>query len=88
MFDISQQILSKLLKKLQITLRKNIEIPDRTEEQKKVARVKVRKYLKNPNISRILDNESYFTLCHDKINGNDIFHTSNIAATPASTKYT
>ena len=88
-FDISQQMVSKLLKKLQITPRKKMKIPDRTQEQKKVARVKCRNlYLKNPNISWILDDESYFTLSHGKINGNDIFYTSNIAATPASTKYT
>ena len=33
-FDISQQMVSKLLKKLQITPRKKMKIPDRTEEQK------------------------------------------------------
>ena len=66
-----------------------MKIPDRTEEQKKVARVKCRNlYLKNPNISWILDDESYFTLSHGKIKGNDKFYTSNIAATPASIKYT
>ena len=82
-------MVSKLLKKLQITPRKKMKIPDRTEEQKKVARVKCRNlYLKNPNISWILDDESYFTLRHGKINGNDIFYTNNISATPASTKYT
>ncbi|RNA14881.1 tripeptidyl-peptidase 2 [Brachionus plicatilis] len=73
-FDISQQMVSKLLKKLQITPNKNLKIPDRTETQKKVARVKCGNlFLKNPNISWILDDESYFTLSHDIINGNDIF---------------
>ena len=66
-----------------------MKIPDRTEEQKKVARAQCRNlYLKNPNISWILDDESYLTLSHGKINGNDIFYTSNISATPASIKYT
>ncbi|RNA20036.1 glucosylceramidase 4, partial [Brachionus plicatilis] len=41
-FDISQKMVSKLLKKLQITLRKTMKIPDRTEtrieNRKKVAR--------------------------------------------------
>ncbi|RNA23548.1 hypothetical protein BpHYR1_030789 [Brachionus plicatilis] len=32
-FDISQQIISKLLKKLQITSRKKMKIPDGTETQ-------------------------------------------------------
>ncbi|RNA22392.1 hypothetical protein BpHYR1_038304 [Brachionus plicatilis] len=42
-----------------------MKIPDRTETQKKVARVKFRNlYIKNPNISWILDDESYFTLSH------------------------
>jgi transposase len=88
-FDISQQMVSNLLKKLQITPRKKMKIPDRTEEQKKVARAKCRNlYLKNPNISWILDDESYFTLSHGKINGNDTFYSSNVAATSPSIKYT
>ncbi|RNA00269.1 tripeptidyl-peptidase 2 [Brachionus plicatilis] len=88
-FDISQQMVSKLLKKLQIALRKKMKIPNRTKTQKKVARAKCRNfYLKNLNISWNLDDESYFTLSHGKINENDIFYSSNIAATPANTKYT
>ncbi|RNA21809.1 tripeptidyl-peptidase 2 [Brachionus plicatilis] len=85
-FDISQQMVSKLLKWLQITPRKKMKIPDRIETQKKVARVKCRNlYLKNPSI---LDDESHFTLSHGKINENVIFYSSNIAATPVSIKYT
>ncbi|RNA43148.1 hypothetical protein BpHYR1_020690 [Brachionus plicatilis] len=42
-----------------------MKIPDRTETQKKVARVKCRNlYLKNLNISWNLDDESHFTLSH------------------------
>ncbi|RNA05398.1 glucosylceramidase 4 [Brachionus plicatilis] len=64
-FDISQQMVSKLFKKLQITPKKKMKILDRTETQKKVARVKCRNLnLKNPNISWILDDESYITLSH------------------------
>ncbi|RNA23279.1 hypothetical protein BpHYR1_033078 [Brachionus plicatilis] len=36
--DISQQMVSKLLKKLHLTPKKKMKIPDRTETQKKVAR--------------------------------------------------
>jgi hypothetical protein len=88
-FDITQQYVSNLLEKLQITPRKKMKIPERTEVQKKVARAKCGNlYLKNPNISWILDDESYFTLSHGKINGNDIFYTSNVSSTPTSIKYT
>ncbi|RNA44608.1 hypothetical protein BpHYR1_035201 [Brachionus plicatilis] len=66
-FDISQQMVSKLLKKLQIKPRKKMKTLDRTECKKKNL------YLKNPNISWILDDESYFTLSHGKISGNDKF---------------
>ena len=34
-----------------------------------------------------MDDESYFTLSHSTINGNDIFYTSNIDSTPAGVKY-
>ncbi|RNA40548.1 glucosylceramidase 4 [Brachionus plicatilis] len=50
-----------------------MKIPNRTE---------------NPNFSWILNDESYFTLSHGKINRNDIFYLSYIAPTPASTNYT
>jgi len=39
-------------------------------------------------ISWVLDDESYFTLSHSTINGNDIFYSSNSAKTLASVKYT
>jgi hypothetical protein len=89
-FNIIQQWVSKLLQKLQITPRKEKKILDRTEEQKKVARAKFENlYLKNhTNISYILEDESYFNLSHGSINGNDIFYSSNISATPATIKYT
>ena len=88
-FNISQSSVSKLLRKLQITPRKKMKIPERTDEQKRVARAKCGNlYLKNPNICWVLDDESYFTLSHSTINGNNIFYTSDIAATPANIKYT
>ena len=42
-----------------------MDIPARTEQQKKVNRAKYGNlYLKNPDISWILDDEAYFTLSH------------------------
>jgi hypothetical protein len=66
-----------------------MRIPSRTEQQKTVARAKCGNlYLKNQGISWVLDDESYFTLSHSTINGNDIFYSSNSAKTLASVKYT
>ncbi len=62
-------------------------ISNRTEQQKAVNRAKCGSlYLKNPGISWILDDESYFTLSHSTHNGNDYFYSSDVSATP-SVKY-
>ena len=59
-----------------------MKIPKRTETQKIEGRTKCGNlYLKNPNVYWILDDESYFTLSHSTINGNNVFYTSNIDAT-------
>ncbi len=34
-----------------------------------------------------MDDESYFTLAHTSINGNDQLYTSNVNVTPANVKY-
>jgi len=87
-FNVSQQMISQVLKKNKITARKKMRIPSRTEKQKIAARAKCGNlYLKNPNISWVLDDESYFTLSHSTINGNGTFYSSDIAKTPASVKY-
>ena len=65
-----------------------MRIPSRTEKQKIAAKAKCGNlYLKNPNISWVFDDESYFTLSHSTINGNDTFYSSDITKTPASVKY-
>ena len=88
-FNISQQRVCKILQNNGICARKKMRIPSRTEQQKTVARAKCGNlYLKNQGISWVLDDESYFTLSHSTINGNDIFYSSNSAETPASVKYT
>ena len=87
-FDISQPMVSKILKKNRIKARKKFKIPCRTEQQQNVARTKCANlYLNNLNISWILDDESYFTLGHSSINGNNLFYTSDIAKTSASVKF-
>ncbi len=69
-------------------MRHKKNIPERTESQKQVARSKCGNlYLKNPNISWVLDDESYFTLNHNTINGNNIYYTDDVSQTPSSIKY-
>jgi primosomal protein N' len=87
-FECSQSMVSKVLKQNNIQVRHKTKIPERTEKQKQMARSKCGNLnLKNPNISWVLDDESYFTLSHSSINGNNFFYTNNIAETPASIKY-
>ena len=65
-----------------------MKIPKRTEKQKIQGRTKCGNlYLKNQSVFWILDDESYFTLSHSTINGNDTFYTSNIHITSAEVKY-
>ena len=64
-------------------------IPNRNEVQRAVARSKcsalVRKF---PRVDWILDDESYFTLSHSTINGNNNFYSSDVSLTPESEKFT
>ena len=46
-----------------------------------------RLYRKLQDKSVNLDDESYFTLMHSTINGNDNFYSSDIQETPSSVKY-
>ena len=65
-----------------------MRIPSRTDQQKSVARTKCGNlYKRNRNISWVFDDESYFTFSHSTISGNNIYYTSDIAATPASVKF-
>ena len=41
----------------------------------------------SPGKSIILDDESYFTLSHSAINGNDNFYPIDVSQTPANVKY-
>ena len=63
-------------------------IPDRTDAQigkaKTKCRIPAEKYAK---YEWVLDDESYFTLGHSSILGNDKFYTKNVNETPASVKF-
>lgn len=91
-FGISQPYVHKLLKSAQhggvIKCRKKIEIPDRSAAQILKAKTKCRilteKFAKH---DWVIDDESYFTLDHSSIVGNDHFYTSDLKETPASVKY-
>ncbi|KAL4465543.1 hypothetical protein ABPG72_013992 [Tetrahymena utriculariae] len=43
--------------------------------------------IKYKDVNWVIDDESYFTLSHSTINGNDSFYSSNISNTPSSVKY-
>ena len=87
-FQITQPYVCKLLKDLSIDCKTKITIPDRTEQQANDAKTKCRiiseKYI---NHDWILDDESYFTLSHSTIAGNNKFysflrHSSVVQASP------
>lgn len=88
-FKCSQQYISKMLAtKSEIKSRKKMKIPKRTDNQRALARAKCgRLYQKFLKLMCVIDDESYFTLAHTSINGNDRFYTSDINMTPASVKY-
>jgi hypothetical protein len=88
-FNCSQSyICETLAKKTNIRARKKIKIPLRSEKQKADARTKCsRLFFILLNLLCIMDDESYFTLAHTSISGNDRFYTSDIKTTPSSVKH-
>ena len=57
-------------------------------EQRAVARTKCSRLCRIfQNKLCIMNDESYFTLAHTSINGNDRFYTSDFDSTPATVKY-
>jgi hypothetical protein len=88
-FKCSHQYIGlTLATKTRIRPRKKIKIPKRSEQQLAVLRQKCsRLYQKFQNRMCVIDDESYFTLNHSNINGNDIFYTSDVNATSAAVKY-
>uniref|UniRef100_A0A914CP62 Uncharacterized protein n=1 Tax=Acrobeloides nanus TaxID=290746 RepID=A0A914CP62_9BILA len=88
MYQCSQGIISKKLKKLEISCRKKMRIPDQTEKQINDAKTLCgRLYRKFSKFSWILDDEPYFTLTHSNIHGSKNFNSSNVSKTPARVKF-
>lgn len=88
-FDIQQSYVHKLLKtKSNIRVKNKTKIPGRTNAQKASARTKCSRLCsKFANHDFIVDDESYFTLSHSSINGNDHYYTDDIQACPNEVKY-
>ena len=77
-----------LKKHTEIKKRKKVKIPKRTDEQKqKIRTLCGRPYLKYQNTLWIINDESYFTLKHSKINDNKNYYSSNNALKPLEVKY-
>lgn len=88
-FSISPSYAHKVIKtKSAIRKRKKIRVPKRSEKQKADAKTKcgrlIRKFGK---FDWVLDDETYFTLSHATINGNQFFYTSDISTCPNNIKF-
>ena len=88
-FNISFNYARSIIKnKSGIKCRKKMKIPLRSLVQKVLARQKCRRlYMKFHNYVWIIDDESYFTLSHSTINGNDNFWSSDVSTCPNNVKY-
>ena len=88
-FDCSKSHLHKtLIEKTTIVCRKKINIPEQSAAQKvRIKTCVVWLYRKLGGISCVMDDESYFTLSHSTINGNQFFYSSDLKTTHANTKY-
>lgn len=74
--------------KCNISYRKKKKIPARTERQKTDAKTKCGRLMRKfRGCDWVLDDESYFTLSHSNIHGNDGYYTSDPETTPSSVKY-
>ena len=80
---------SKMIKRYtSIKCLKRVKKPLLTEKQRKEARPKCRKLLEAyRNHEFVIDDESYFTLSHASIAGNDRFYSNNLQTTPNHIKY-
>ncbi|KAL4490738.1 hypothetical protein ABPG72_021792 [Tetrahymena utriculariae] len=88
-FDCDHSYISKTLKKkTQIRAMKKQKIPDRTDLQKKQAQTKCGRLLrKYKNHLWVIDDESYFTLSHSTLNGNNNYYSSDASETPPDVKF-
>lgn len=87
-FNCHHTTIGRALKKLGVKARKKQRIPHREEHQILKAKTLCgRLFRKFSKRSWVIDDESYFTLSHSTIHGNNTFYTSNINNTPPSVKY-
>lgn len=87
-YRCSHKTIWKSLKKLNIKARKKQRIPQRSAAQiSNAKKLSGRLFRKHGKAAWIIDDESYFTLSHSTISGNNVFYTSNISAAPPSVKF-
>lgn len=88
-FNCSQAHVSMTLKhQTDINCFKRTIIPRRTGRQIEEARPKCRYlYIHYGNLDWVIDDESYFTVTHSRINGNRFYYTDDKKNAPASVKY-
>ena len=87
--DTTQQYISKILKtKKNIEIYKRKKVPAQNSAQEAKKRPYCKKLLqKYKSYQFIQDDESYFTLSHSTLAGNDIFYSSNKNQTPELVSY-
>ena len=84
-----KHISTTLATKTTIRVRKKTPIPKRNDEQKRQAKFKCGRLYRNfRGLNWVIDDETYLTLAHTTINGNNLFYTSDVNETPSSVKYT
>lgn len=88
-YDVSPGYLCKTLKKkTNLRYRKKQTIPKRSDTQIALAKPKCNRLMRKFHHHEfILDDESYFTLSHSTINGNDGFYSSNVSLAPPHVKF-
>lgn len=88
-FGISPSYAHKVIKtKSSIRMRRKIRVPKRSERQKADAKTKCGRLIRKfANFDWVLDDETFFTLSHSTIRGNQFFYTSDINTCPSSVKF-
>lgn len=86
---ISPAYAHKIIKtKSSIRKRKKTRVPKRSERQKADAKTKCGRLIRKfRNFDWVLDDETFFTLSHSTIRGNQFFYTSDVNTCPSSVKF-
>lgn len=91
-FGISQSYVVKIMQEEGVKHYKRQKAPHMSNEQETRAKSNCRKLSKtfsqrNDDFAIVMDDESYFTLHHDSIPGNDGYFTFNRSSTPVTVKF-